>query len=104
MLAVSLVGFGALVFITIAINNRLSFVITFLLMMGAVAFFTLLERKLLGYFQVRLGPNKVGLKGIPQPIADAIKLFMKEFLLPNRANKFAFVLGPCVMLLLCVGV
>lgn len=95
---------GVLVVLVVLVNTNLSFVITFLLIMAAVAFFTLLERKFLGYFQIRLGPNKVGLKGIPQPIADAIKLFLKEFLVPSRSNKVVFVLGPCLMLFLCVGI
>nr|YP_010688222.1 NADH dehydrogenase subunit 1 [Pillucina pisidium (Dunker, 1860)]WBR65416.1 NADH dehydrogenase subunit 1 [Pillucina pisidium (Dunker, 1860)] len=81
-----------------------SFVVTFLVVMGGVAFFTLLERKFLGYFQMRLGPNKVGYKGVPQPIADAMKLFLKEFLLPHSSNKFAFMVGPSLMLVLCIGV
>lgn len=84
--------------------GSISFIVTFLLAMGGVAFFTLLERKFLGYFQLRLGPNKVGYKGVPQPIADAIKLFLKEFLLPDGSNKFAFIAGPGLMLVLCVGV
>lgn len=81
-----------------------SFLLTILVMMGAVAFFTLLERKFLGYFQTRLGPNKVGFKGIPQPIADAVKLFLKEFVVPDISNKLVFVMGPCLMLVLCTGV
>lgn len=90
--------------VCVVVVSSVSFIVTFLLMMGAVAFFTLLERKLLGYFQVRFGPNKVGLKGLPQPIADAIKLFLKEFVFPNNSNKTVFVVGPILILMLCVGV
>lgn len=79
-----------------------SFVLSILSMMGAVAFFTLLERKYLGYFQLRVGPNKVGLKGVAQPIADAMKLFLKEYLVPDMVNKFLFVFGPCLMLIVCI--
>lgn len=95
---------GLMVLFGILVGGRLSLVVTFLVIMGAVAFFTLLERKLLGYYQVRLGPNKVGLKGIPQPISDAMKLFLKESLVPSGSNRVIFVVGPCLMLVLCVGV
>ena len=93
-----------LVCVVLVLRVKISVVVTFLLIMGGVAFFTLLERKLLGYFQVRLGPNKVGLKGIPQPIADAMKLFLKEFLFVDDSNKVIFIVGPRLMLVLCVGV
>lgn len=99
-----LVRLVVLLVVVMIFCSRISFIVTFLLVMGAVAFFTLLERKLLGYFQIRLGPNKVGYKGIPQPIADAIKLFLKEFLLPDSSNKLIFVVGPSLMLILCVGI
>lgn len=52
----------------------------------AVAFFTLLERKRLAAFQLRRGPEKVGLGGIMQPIADALKLTIKEWVIPYRSN------------------
>lgn len=63
-------------------------------LLGAVAYLTLAERKVIGYMQVRIGPNRVGPRGLLQPIADAVKLLMKETILPTNANRFLFILGP----------
>ena len=63
-------------------------------LMGAVAYLTFAERKIIGYMQVRIGPNRVGPRGWLQPIADALKLLVKEVILPSSANRFLFVLAP----------
>ena len=65
-----------------------------MLVMGAVTYTTLYERKLLGWIQIRLGPNRVGPWGLLQPIADAMKLMTKELLRPAAAEKLLFYMGP----------
>lgn len=75
---------------------------TFISALLAIAFFTLLERKFLGYAQLRKGPNKVRVGGIPQPIADALKLFTKELNTPTAANYTSFLAAPIIALLLAL--
>lgn len=62
------------------------------------AYLTFFERKLLAYMQIRLGPNRVGPRGWLQPIADALKLLVKEDLTPGFAEKFVFLLGPVLII------
>ncbi len=63
-------------------------------LMLCVAYLTYAERKIIGWMQVRIGPNRVGYQGLLQPIADAVKLLMKEIIIPSGANKGLFILGP----------
>ena len=63
-----------------------------------VAWYTYAERKVIGYMQVRLGPNRVGPKGLLQPIADAVKLLFKEFIIPAGSNRVLFVAAPVISL------
>ncbi len=63
-------------------------------LMLSVAYFTYLERRVIGRMQVRIGPNRVGPFGLLQPIADGVKLFFKEILVPIKANPVLFYLGP----------
>ena len=63
-------------------------------LMLAVAYLTFAERKIIGYMQVRIGPNRVGPRGWLQPIADAVKLLFKEIIIPTRSSKFLFVIAP----------
>lgn len=63
-------------------------------LLGVVAYYTMAERKVISYMQYRIGPNRVGLLGIGQPIADTIKLLFKEIIIPTASNKYLFVIAP----------
>ena len=68
-------------------------------LMGLVAYATLWERKLIGWIQIRVGPNRVGPMGLLQPIADALKLLFKEIVVPTKATTSLFVIGPIMTIM-----
>ena len=73
--------------------------VAFVFVLLTVAYATYAERKIIGHMQVRLGPMRTGWHGLLQPIADGVKLFFKEEIIPSQASKFAFLIAPLVALI-----
>ncbi|MCU7836612.1 MAG: NADH-quinone oxidoreductase subunit NuoH [gamma proteobacterium symbiont of Taylorina sp.] len=78
------------------INILLKIIVILVPLLLTVAYFTYIERKVIGYMQARIGPNRVGPRGWLQPIADAMKLMFKEIIFPTNANKVLFIVAPTI--------
>jgi len=85
--------------ITIYLIPLIETFITVIILLLGVAFLTLAERKVMGSMQRRVGPNKVGIYGILQPIADGVKLFLKETIMPAHSNVILFIITPVITFL-----
>ncbi len=86
--------------ILLLLNLILKSLILIIPVLISVAFFTLLERKIMASIQRRRGPNVVGILGLLQPFADGLKLLIKETIIPSRANKIIFIIAPILALFL----
>ena len=93
--------------LTFVLINIIKVIVVLVILLGIVAYVTLLERRFLGFFQSRLGPNRVGFQGLLQPVADGMKLVFKEDVVPAGANKVIHALAPVLVLvpaLMIIGV
>ena len=91
---------GAVLKMMLFVTNAISFLIIIVPVLISVAYLTLAERKIMGAIQQRTGPNVVGFFGLLQPLADGLKLLLKETVVPTNANTFGFVFAPVLTLFL----
>ena len=83
-------------------ENILSIFEVIIVVLIGVAYITLAERKVMGSMQRRVGPNIVGYFGILQPVIDGVKAGIKEIIIPQQSNRFYFLIGPIIVLTLCL--
>jgi NADH-quinone oxidoreductase subunit H len=99
LVTVNATGEGVFGYFWPLVWNLVKIVAIVLPIMGCVAYLTLWERKMIGWMHVRVGPNRVGPAGLLQPVADALKLLLKEIIVPAKANKVLFVIAPIMTIM-----
>src|SRR5690242_10908448 len=85
--------------LTILLFKAALIVIIFMVSLGIAAYSTYGERKVAAFLQDRVGPDRAGPFGLLQPLADGVKMFTKEEIIPNTSDRLLFILGPCVFML-----
>ncbi len=83
-------------YVQYTIYNGVKALIILLPLFIVVAYYTYAERKVIGYMQIRMGPNRVGPKGLLQPFADMFKLMFKEIIIPTNSNRYLFIIAPVI--------
>lgn len=84
---------------SILLDKTILILIIFMISLGIAAYSTYGERKVAAFLQDRVGPDRAGPFGILQPLADGVKMFLKEEIIPTSSNKFLFILGPCIFMM-----
>jgi NADH-quinone oxidoreductase subunit H len=84
---------------TLLLDKAILVVIIFVVSLGIAAYATYGERKVAAFLQDRIGPDRAGPFGLLQPIADGVKMFLKEEIIPNASDKFLFIIGPCIFMM-----
>nr|AHA52523.1 NADH dehydrogenase subunit 1 [Eumacrocentrus sp. QL-2013] len=85
------------------LSSLIMLILVMIMIMISIAFLTLFERKIMGYYHNRKGPNKIGISGLIQPFSDALKLLFKEFFYPLKSNFMFYFISPMIMLILSLS-
>src|SRR3954469_8815598 len=87
---------------SLLLDKSILILILFLISLGVGAYSTYGERKVAAFLQDRVGPDRAGPFGLLQPLADGVKMFMKEEIIPNVSNKTLFIIGPCIAMMTAI--